>query len=156
MAPFKIEWEAPEFSYRQKNLSWYWLSIIASVVIIGFSIWQKNFLFGFFVVIAEVLVLTWSSRQPREIAFELSDRGLEIDKLTLHAYADFENFSIETDFDPDWPDIYLVFKSKIKPTLRIKAPKDRLAEIQKAFSSALPQAKHERTLMEAVERIIGF
>ncbi len=57
MATFEINWEAPEFEYREKDVSWYWISIIAAAAIIAFSVWQRNFLFGFFIVIAEMLVI---------------------------------------------------------------------------------------------------
>ncbi len=156
MTSFFIEWTAPEFSYRHKGVSWYWISITLAVLIVGFSIWEKNFFFGVFVVIAEILVLTWANQEPREVSFDLNERGLEIDKLKFYAIADFQNFSIEDAFDPDWPDIYFEFKSKIKPVLKIKVPGDKLVEIQKNLKTMLPQIPHERTLMEAIEQIIGF
>ncbi|MDP3892652.1 hypothetical protein, partial [Nocardioides sp.] len=71
MEQFNIEWRAPEFYYREKGVSWYWLSIIAAIVILSVSVWQKNFLFAVFVVIAEILMLVWAGRKPREISFSL-------------------------------------------------------------------------------------
>ena len=76
MEKIVIEWKAPEFEYREKDVSWYWLSIIAAVVILGAAVWQKNFLFAVFVVIAEILMLVWAGRKPREITFSLNEKGL--------------------------------------------------------------------------------
>ncbi len=78
MEELKIEWQAPEFEYREKDISWYWLSIIVAVLILSVSVWQKNFLFAAFVVMAEMLILVWAGRKPREISFSLDEKGLTI------------------------------------------------------------------------------
>ena len=76
--PQEIAWEAPEFEYRHKDISWYWISIIVAVVCIGFAAWQKNFLFGFFVLVAEILILAWANQQPAIFNFRLTEKGLFI------------------------------------------------------------------------------
>ena len=48
----EIIWQAPEFRYRHKDESWYWLTIMATAVLFLISLWQKNFLFAIFAVIA--------------------------------------------------------------------------------------------------------
>ena len=78
MAKFETTWEAPEFEYREKEVSWYWISIIAAALIIAFSVWQKDFLFGFFIVIAEMLFIVWGNKAPRTLTFTLTDTELNI------------------------------------------------------------------------------
>ena len=73
---FEVVWDAPEFEYREKGISWYWLSIIAAACIIAFAAWFRNFLFGFFIVIAEILFIVWGNRQPRTVEFKLDDSGI--------------------------------------------------------------------------------
>ena len=68
MASFEITWEAPEFEYRPKSVSWYWISIIIAAAIIAFAIWERNFLFGIFIVIAEILFIAWGNETPATIA----------------------------------------------------------------------------------------
>ena len=63
----EIQWHAPEFEYRAKTMSWYWLSILLAVVILALAVWQKNFLFGIFVIVAEILILVWANREPRTL-----------------------------------------------------------------------------------------
>ena len=64
---FEIEWQAPEYFHYQKDVSWYWLVLILGIVTIVFALWQKNFLFAVFVIIAEVLLFYWGRTQPRVI-----------------------------------------------------------------------------------------
>jgi hypothetical protein len=75
---FETTWEAPEFEYRPKNISWYWLSIIVSAAIIAFAIWERNFLFGIFIVIAEILFIAWGNETPATIHFVLTENDLSI------------------------------------------------------------------------------
>src|ERR1700739_3361867 len=99
MASFEITWQAREYDYPEKSVSWYWISIIISVLILGLAVWQKNFLFGFFIVVAEVLILSWANRTPPLIDFKLDEKGLLIGTEKQHAYSEFEAWSVENDED---------------------------------------------------------
>lgn len=155
MAPFEIKWTAPEFEYHAKGVSWYWISIIIAVVILGLAVWQKNFLFGLFVVIAEVLVLSWSVREPRSLDFVLSEKGLDINKNAFYAYNEIEKFSVEAS-DADWPSLVFYFRRKLRPTVKIKIPKDLRTPIEKTLKTILPQVEYELSLLDSVEEFIGF
>lgn len=72
---FLMAWEAPEFEHREKDISWYWISIIVATLIIAFAVWQKNFLFGFFIVIAEILFVLWGNEKPRTVEFRITNKG---------------------------------------------------------------------------------
>lgn len=164
MSPFEINgstssplsWQAPEFEYREKGVSWYWLSIIIAVVMLSVAVWQKNFLFGFFVVAAEILILAWANREPEMVNFQLNEKGLSIGGQKFYPYVDLESFSLEDDTDTEWPNVFLQFRRRLKPTLRIKLPKNRATEIQKALGSALPQVEHEHSLLDTLEEFIRF
>lgn len=150
-----INWQAPEFEERPKGVSWYWLSIIIAAIILGISIWQKNFLFGFFVVIAEMLVITWGNREPGMVAFSLDDKGLSVGQHKKYSYAELDKFSVE-ESESEWKNIFLHFKSRFKPSLKIKAPASKIEEIKANLSSIVPEADHQPSLMDSIEEFIGF
>jgi hypothetical protein len=156
MTSFELKWEAPEFEYREKGVSWYWISIIIAALLIGLSVWQKNFLFGFFIVAAEVLVLAWANRKPALIKFALNERGLSIGGRTFHPYTEIESFGIDDYIEQEWPNLYFQFHKRLRPLLKIRAPHARVAEIQKTLAALLPQVKHERSLLDALEEFVRF
>lgn len=156
MAAFELKWQAPEFEYRHKTVSWYWISIIVSVIILGVAVWQKNFLFAFFIVVAEILVLAWANREPQLIDFALSDKGLAIGAQKFYAFAEMESFSVDDFGGTEWPSIFFQFHKRLKPALKIRIPKDRLAEAQKALKSSLTQTEHEHSMLDTLEEFIGF
>lgn len=156
MSPFEIKWSAPEFEYRAKGVSWYWLSIIIAAALVGVSVWQKNFLFGLLVVLAEILVLVWANREPPLVGFAVNEKGLEVGGQKFHAWTEMESFSIDDYLETDWPNLYFQFHARLKTPLKIKMPKERVAEIQKILQTILPQTKHERSALETLEELIGF
>ena len=74
----EIRWSAPEFHHYEKDVSWYWLVSIATIVVVIFALIQKNFLFAIFSVIAASLVISWGKKTPETLDFVLSESGLDI------------------------------------------------------------------------------
>lgn len=156
MPNIDVKWTAPEFEFRPKGVSWYWMSIIVAVVILAAAVWQKNFLFGFFVVIAEILVLVWANNEPRNVEFALNEKGILVGKNKFTAYAELESFSVEDNAEREWPVIFIQFRRKLKPALKIRIPKSSLPEAQKNLAAVLRQDKYEPSLLDALEELIGF
>ncbi len=156
MASSEIKWQAPEFEYRPKGVSWYWISIIVAAAIVAVSVWQKNFLFGLLIIVAEILVLVWANREPPFVEFTLNERGLDIGGNKFYVWSEAESFGIDDYLETDWPNLYFQFKARLKTPLKIKMPKERAAEIQKTLQTILPQVKHERSALETLEELIGF
>jgi len=155
MAAFEIKWQAPEFEYRPKGVSWYWTSIIVSIIILTIAVWQKDFLFGFFIVVAETLVLVWSTREPRMVDFSLTDNGLWVGQGNVRTYAEMESFSIESE-EVDWPNLIIQFRKRLKTPLKIKVPRRQKAEIQKVLKTVLPEVDYETPLLDNLQEFIGF
>ena len=155
MALFKINWEAPEFEYRPKSVSWYWMSIIAAAAIIAFAIWERNFLFGIFIVIAEVLFIAWGNEVPGTVNFVLTENELSIGDAKHYQVKLFENFSVNDPGD-DWTELFFIFKTKLRTPLKIMVPKAKLEEIRKNLKPILREVEFEPSLLDSLEKIIGF
>lgn len=154
--PKEVTWNAPEFEHRPKTVSWYWLTIIASVLFIGVAVWQKNILFGIFVVIAEVLILVWAEREPRTIAFRLTERELIIDAAKKHRLDEFASFSVDRGNDEEFIDAFLRFKSHIRPVLKIRVPSKKISSATEVFLVHMPEMQFEPTLLDAIEKLLRF
>lgn len=150
-----LKWQAPEFDYREKDVSWYWMSIIVAVIILGFAVWQKNFPFGFFVVLAEILILVWANTEPPTVDFELSERGLAVGEHKFHSYAELASFSVDDETSEEWSHLFFQFK-RPKPKLKIKVRKGLVNDVRQTLKGLLPEVKHEHSLIDAIEEIIGF
>ncbi|MGB7957621.1 MAG: hypothetical protein WCF77_02145 [Minisyncoccia bacterium] len=155
MASFEINWEAPEFEYHPKTVSWYWLSIIIAAAIIAFSIWERNFLFGIFIVIAEILLIAWGNEKPRIIGFSITENTLTIDGAKNYQMKLFESFSVDEQGE-NWAELFFTFKAKLKTPLKIIMPKAKLEEARKNIKTILREVEFEPSLLDSLEKIIGF
>src|SRR3989344_2994815 len=95
----EIKWSAPEFHYYEKTVSWYWILIIISVILTALALWQKNFLFAVFIILASFLIFMWASIRPKTIDFTLSEKGLDIDGQQFFSFQDISGFAIISDTD---------------------------------------------------------
>lgn len=155
MAQFSIEWQAPEFEYREKEVSWYWISIIIACVIVAFAVWERNFLFGFFVVIAEMLFVSWGDRAPRLVHFDLTDKEIAIDGKKFYPMGQLETWSADH-LDDEWTELIFSFKAKLKTPLKLLAPTGLIEEIRKNLKTALRETEHQPTLLDALEKLVRF
>ncbi|MEK7193226.1 MAG: hypothetical protein AAB652_00350 [Patescibacteria group bacterium] len=156
IAPFEIRWEAPEFEYREKNISWYWTSIIVTTLILGAAIWQKNFLFGLFIILAEILILTWGNRKPRMVAFKINEKGLEIVEGKFYPYAEIEAFSFDESANTDWPLLAILFRQKFKTPLKVSIPKNRVKEILDVLRPQVHEIDPQSSLLDHFEKFFRF
>jgi len=155
MAEFQIVWDAPEFEYRPKSVSWYWVSIIIAAGIVAFAVWTQNFLLGFFIVVAEILMIVWGNREPRIIEFAIDEHGLIIDGRKFHAFKEFDTWSAEAATE-HLTEIFFYFRSKVRPPLKVLVPTDRLDAVRTNLKAMLKEVEHEPSVLDAIEKILGF
>lgn len=161
MAKFEITWAAPEFEYREKDVAWYWVSIIAAALIIAFSVWQKDFLFGLFIVIAEMLFIVWGNRVPAVVSFTLTDTEIAIGGYKSYLMKEFESWSVNSAGGAgaegeEWADIAFYFRSHLHPPLAVLVPEEKLAEIRANMKTVLREIEHEPTLIDSIEKFLRF
>jgi hypothetical protein len=155
MAKFEITWEAPEFEYREKEVSWYWLSIIAAALIIAFAAWEKDFLFGFFIVIAEILFIVWGNKVPHTVNFTVTDTEIDIGGYKNYLFKEFESWSVDAD-DAGWAEFLFHFRSRLHPPLAIIAPEEKLADLRANLKLILKEVEHQPTLIDSIEKFLRF
>jgi hypothetical protein len=155
MPKFEIAWDAPEFEYREKDVSWYWISIIIAAAIVAFAVWFHNFLFGFFIVVAEVLFIVWGNRPPRLVDFHVDDTGISIDNFKFHAFREFESWSVEA-LNDEWNEMFFNFRSRIKPTLKVLVPHEKMDALRANLKTVLKEVEHQPTFLDAIEKFLRF
>jgi hypothetical protein len=155
MAKFELTWDAPEFEYREKEISWYWISIIVAALIIAFAAWQKDFLFGFFIVVAEILFIVWGNRAPAAVGFTLTDEEIDIGGYKSHLLKEYESWSADT-IGGEWAEISFYYRTHLRVPLTIIIPEDRLAEVRTNLKTVLKEIEHQPSLIDSIEKFLRF
>lgn len=151
----EIIWYAPEFRYRDKDISWYWLTIIGAGIIFLLSLWQKNLLFAIFIFIGEGMIIFWAKEFPKNIRFRIDKRGIEIGKIKTYLYEDFDGFHLLEE-NEGLAELVLKTKSKLHPYVKILISPEDAPEIGSFLKNHLKEIEYEESLSDGISRMIGF
>ena len=153
---YLAKWTAPEYDHHEKEVLWYWGSIIIAIIIFALSLWQKNYFFAFFVIVAEILVIIWSSRVPSEITFPLSQKELIINDDIIYRFEDMTSFGINENLDPELPRIHFILKQKLRPPIIVNIRKTDADEVVNTLSARLPKVVVEPSLSDSTQKFLRF
>jgi hypothetical protein len=156
MEKFEIIWEAPEYDHHEKGIGWYWMSIIIAVLFLAIAVWQKNYLFACFIIVAEVLVIIWANRPPNDREFTVNEKGVGIKGHKFYHYSAIQSFhGIEREYD-DHDELMFHLHGKIHPTLVIKVPKEHFHSVRKSLANHLPHIHKEESFADVLSRYLRF
>ncbi len=149
-----ISWTAPEFEYQEKSAAWYWISIIIASVILLFALWQKNLLFGFFIVIAELMVLHMARQQPQHIHFTVTGEGITIGDIERYPYEELSGFHISE--GSMLSHLVLKTKRRLKPYIKILSFPQDTEMIKSILSARLQEIDYKEPASNSISKMIGF
>lgn len=109
-----FEWQAPEYEWTERGNDWYWVLGVVGVIIIGLSIYFKNYLLGILVLLGGTLLFAFSKRKPSNHDFVISPEGFFVDGHT-YSFSEFEGFTIsEPPANQNYPRV--TFYKNFSPT----------------------------------------
>jgi hypothetical protein len=146
----EIRWRSPEFEHYEKGPTWYWLTIIITIILVAFSLWQRNFLFAVFIVIAALVIINWGKKTPREIEFKLDQRSLVIDANKVYPYEILAGFTIRDS------ELILRRKSRLNPYVKILIPERDRERIKSFLIQHLPEIEYEESLTDHISKLLKF
>ncbi len=149
-----IKWQASEYHYHEKDVGWYWLVIILAIIITAIALWQRNFLFAVFTVIASITLLVWGHRKPSLIDFELNDQGLKIDEA-FYGKDSFSGFFIIKQ-NGEWDKLLLKRKTKISSILTIPIPQNEFDKIKQYCLNFWTEAELKESMIDDISSLLKF
>lgn len=154
----KISWQTPEFDYHEKDVSWYYLVVILGAIFIGLAVWQKDFLFAIFLVIATAVVLFWGSEKPGVVTVTVSDEGVSINNRRIDMMSHFSGFALKDggQDNPEWGKLLLRHKQRLHTATHIPVPQGRMGEVKKLLSAHLSEYEYEDSFMDELLRFLKF
>ncbi len=154
----QISWSAPEYHYYEKGPRWYWGLIAIAAIIVVIALFQKNFLFAIFTVLAAILLGIWGTRTPRTFTFTLSEAGLDIGGKKFYPFDAFSGFSVISAIPESdtLGEIVLREKGVTGSWVKVIVGKDQLSEIHATLAEHLPESEHQASIAEHIAKILRF
>ena len=158
-----ITWQAPEFEYQKKDISWYWMSLIIGIVLLALTIWQRNFLFAIFIIVAWVVVVYSASKTPTNWNFKLNEKGIQIylsekDEAAkkFYDFKEMEGFDIHPNIAKNYGELILKIKKRFSPYLKINFPSANQEKIAEFLQKYIPKEEYSESLADSFSKLIGF
>lgn len=149
-----IYWEAPEHTHIEKTSDWYWaLGILALAGSIT-SILFNDVLFAMVILLAAMTVFITGNRKPRIIPFEMSARGVRVDK-TLYPYTTLESWCMDEE-NHTGPQLILKSKKILMPLIIIPVPEDFIGAIEHLIEPKLASEHLEEPFAHKLLEFFGF
>ncbi len=150
-----ISWHAPEYEYSPKSSAWYWTSLFLALILIIFALWQKNFLFAIFIIIAELIVFAVADKHPKIWEFTINERGVYIGKNKFYPYNQLEAFDVHIN-EIDHDQLVLKTKKKISPVVAINIYKEEREKIKEFLKKYIPHEQIDISFSDIISKLIGF
>lgn len=153
--PAPIAWSAHEYTHYEKTNDWYWtLGIIAIAGAVA-SVIFHNVLLAFLILLGAFVVAIYASREPELVEFELSSRGVRINK-TMYPYRSLESFWVEHHEQHPSPKLLIKSQKMLMPLIIIPLEHMYPEEIRNYLLPYLQEEEHQEPLAHHIMEILGF
>ncbi len=150
----EISWRAAEYDHFEKGAGWYMSVGGIAIVLLIIALWQKNFFFGMFILIAGIMAISLANKKPNVLDFKLTGEGCHLGK-EFYSYDSLENFSLRSRLNR-LDEIIFRKRSTFNPYIRVLVD-NRTAEKARIFLvQKLPEVEDQSSLLDVLIDFLGF
>jgi hypothetical protein len=149
-----ISWNILEYKKKEKNVDWYWAVIVISLslAIIAFVIGDG--LFSIFIILATLILLSFSNTEPRRFEVIVDKRGFKVGKDT-YPFATLDEFWVDIT-EENSPKILLKSKKVFMPLIVIPLEDHHHLDIRDFLLQYLPEKEMHEPLSQKIMEKLGF
>lgn len=149
----KVEWSAPEYKHEEKSIDFIWAIGLVALVACGIAVWQHNYLFAVFLIIAGASLILFSIRHPRDVSFSIETTGITIGK-DKYEWKSIKGFDIKKN---DGSPVLLIELDKyFLPVYTIPLPLDLIPSIKESLLKVIPNIELEESKSVKFMEKVGF
>ncbi len=150
-----ISWRAAEYDFVPKGTIWHGWVGVGVLVLVGIALWQQNFFFAIFILIAGAMVVVLGNKRPEVLDFAVDENGCHIGTAILYPFDQLEDFSIYS--RQHRLDEFIVRrKSALNRVIHIPVDSETAQKVRMFLEDKLPEVEHEPSLLESIADILGF
>ena len=150
----KLSWDMPEFQDYTRNKVWYITAGIIALLLIIYSIFSANLLFGVIIIIAATTLVKIDKTKPENIEFAITSKGIVVgDKF--YEYSELHNFYIIFE-PPEIKNLFIEFNNVLKPRINVPLFEQDPAGIRKLLKKYMEEDldKEGEPISEAIGKIL--
>lgn len=154
-APEAFTWEVPEYDRPERNKAWYIIAAAIALAIIIYAVWDKNYIFALFILIAAVILMVFDRREAPLLKVKIDGKGLAVGS-SAYEYTELKDFFIIYRPQEDIKNLYFHFKSAVRHRLSIPLFKTDPILIRNFLRRYLPEDldKTNQPLSESLTKLL--
>ncbi len=147
-----INWQTPEYHYKEKGADWYWALGVITISIATASFMLNNILFAIFIAIGGFTLALYGRRRPSVIQVEIQHRGIAVDK-TLYPFSSLASFWVDDQRDPK---LVLISKKVLSPYIVIPLGDMDPELIRDVLLEVVQEEAHTEPPTQKIMEYLGF
>ena len=153
-APETLSWSAAEHEYAEKNAMWYLVLGGIALLLLIIALWQGNYFFAVFVVIAAVILTNFGKRRPKVFEFRVTTEGVGVGEKFL-PFEELESFMIRERQDA-LHELIVKKKTYVNPYVRIPVDEGTAEQARALLAVKLPEEEYEASLIDLFADWLGL
>lgn len=137
-----ISWQVPEFPKYKKSRLWYIVGGIVLLFLLIYCIKTANFLFAVILLMAAVIIVLYDLHESKEVEFSITSTGIKFGEK-FYPYEEFARFWLVYE-PPELKNLYLEFKSVVKPRLCVPLNDQNPNEVRKFLTDYIAEDLDEK------------
>lgn len=147
-------WSAYEYEYYEKSADWYWWVGFVAIILLGFALWQRSFLFVLVLLLGWFTIVLYAIRPPQMISFSVAERGVLIgDRLYL--WHDLRSFWIFYN-PPMRKELVITPKKALLSAFKMNLGDADPSALHDILIKFLPEIEEEDSLIDNLARLVRF
>jgi len=149
-----FSWSAYEYEYYEKSTDWYWWVGFFALVLLGFALWQRSFLFVLVILLGWFAIALYAVRPPQMLSFSIAERGVLIGDH-LYPWHDLRSFWIFYN-PPLRKELVIAPKKTLLSALKINLGNIDPSALHDILVTFLPEIEEEDSLIDNLSRLVRF
>lgn len=149
-----VTWRAAERNYVEKGSDWYFVVVGVAILLVIISLWQKNFFFTIFIILAALVLISFGKRKPKVVDFGIHDDHIEIDHQ-IFEYDDLKSFAVK-ERKGRLNEIIIRKNSPVAPFLYMPISGKLAKKAESFLETKLEKFEHEVDFFDEVSDWLGL
>lgn len=156
-----FSWEAHEYFHHDRTVDWYWWVGLVAVILLGFAVWQRSFLFGVLILLGWFTSILYAIRDPHVIRFVLTDRGLIVENPEskesgkIYPWSQLDSFWVFYK-PPVHAELSIKSKKTFMPYIKVPLGDEDPEAIKEIVSKYIPLEEQEESLIDNIAHLAKF
>ncbi|MFA6098868.1 MAG: hypothetical protein WCV50_03780 [Patescibacteria group bacterium] len=149
------DWKFPEFIKHKRKFGWYVIVFILIGALMIFAILTSNPLFAILIFLFVIIYFFRTRREPATLEVIINEDGVSIGEKTFYIWKQIKSFWIIYE-PPEVKNLYLDFKSGLRPSISISLENQNPLRIRKILSEYLPEdiEKENESFSDGLQRML--